>query len=386
MRYLCVLPVALIGLFGLQQLGGAGAGAIAGKTTAQASASATSAPTLTSLAEAAGASAMSRVAKLARKAAKGGQRVNVSEAVQDIARQSARVSVHDEVTRRAADLPDELWKPRLIHGLDPHTSWRDLNIAAIDLEGKTGSPTQVGVVLVTLRELSHEVTLRITPNDGEATKKATRIRLLDGSKEVSEAGTFADSQQLFETFVRDRVPLAFSHQGDLQGLMKEWSQIDNPGAAHLYAVEPGVEWLDVEDWARMMSYGDGNKLKEVYARVTGKQLSGAHVGVNDARAAARILYTLAEENPSFPTTYGELIKHQLTWRQHRGDFERLLKERLQTAIDQDVEKLTALYHREYEMARAELSSPKRALNRIKTNIPPPVIDTAARLRFGARAR
>lgn len=351
-KLICLALVALVSGGALRQLGEAQAKTISERTApvwATPSSPTLSSPTvtLTTRADAAGVAAVKQIRGLARRVASGSTDVDIVEEIATIARRNAGVSVFDKFLGRARNFPRNQWEHRLIPGIDPDASWRDLDIISVDLEGKTGEPTQIGLVEVSRREIGNELTIRLTPSNGESTPKATRLRLLDTSKEVSEAGAFSESSDYFSNFARDRVPLAFNHQGDLRGLMREWRGLGTPAEDRLFLVDKDIEWIDVENWARMFSFGDHNSLGDVHRRVMGESLAGQHVGVNDARGAARVLYRLAEENEDMPKTYGELVQFQMAWRAHRKEFTKLQRERLEAAIELDIRELTEVFEREF---------------------------------------
>ncbi len=364
-KYAGVLSIALIGLLGFKQLGAEAANVLHGQAEAETELSLAAGasnrwvtlPSLVSRVQAGVGGALGDIAYLARRVVRGSTPASaVPGEIAQIAQRSAKASVFDEISQLAKQLPDEEWRPRLIHGLDPDTPWRDLDIVSVDLEGIIGEPTQIGLVQISRRELGNEITIRMTPSSGESTKKATRLRLLDSTKEVSEAAAFGESLSLFKTFSEGRVPLAFQHQGDLQGLMHEWSLLENPGRIGIYVVEPEIEWIDVANWGRMFAFGTKNNLGALHWRVVEESLSGAHVGVNDARGAARVLFRLAEDHPEMPATYGELVKHQVAWRKFRGQVEELQEARLETAIEAEALRLTDAFEEELKLQKAKRRS------------------------------
>ncbi len=298
MRYAFILPLALLAASPFATLGESAAIAITGQSSADGRIGTTSQSS----------PPLSLPSSATEEASNGGLPAIGSSS------QAGAVSIIEEISKLAKQLPDEVMIGKLIPGIDPNTPWRELPMVAMDVEGNKGSPTQFGLVAIDGAWIGDETTLHITPRSGDMTKVAVSARRLLSQAEPELPSKFESKLDEFTRLTAGRVPLAYQSANERAAIAAEIAVLSDL-APDLHLADPGVAWIDAGLWVDVFpEYKTPTPaLGNVHFALELGQLDGAHIAVNDARAAAKVLFRLSErkEFRRFgPTTYEELIRFQ----------------------------------------------------------------------------
>jgi DNA polymerase III subunit epsilon len=127
--------------------------------------------------------------------------------------------------------------------------------------------------------------------------------------------------------LRGAIPAAYNAGFDrgfvLAELRRAGLPTDDPTAPP--ALRSNVEWLDPLVWARHIQRKEKSKTLGDVAERLGIKIENAHRASDDAEAALRVMYALAED-ARVPKLYGGLMKEQRRlWRLQEQDFARWRK-------------------------------------------------------------
>jgi DNA polymerase-3 subunit epsilon len=191
-------------------------------------------------------------------------------------------------------------------------AWRDLEVALLDVE-TTGRDAahdrviEIGIVVGRGGEVVARYNWMLNP--GIPIPEESRAVHGITDEQVASAPRFEAVAVEIAEALAGRVPAAYNAGFDKTFLLGEYARLDQRLEKSPPALRREVEWLDPLVWAREIQADERSRaLGEVAARL-GIQLETAHRASEDAEAALRVLYVLAQD-ARVPRPYGAMVQEQ----------------------------------------------------------------------------
>lgn len=204
---------------------------------------------------------------------------------------------------RAAGLAEEF---------EPDGAWRDLTIAFVDTE-TTGTDSavdrviEVGIVIGRQGAVVERHSWLLHP--GMPIPEASTAVHGITDADVAEQPSFADvAPEIVERF-GGALPAAYNAEFDRGFLLAELERAGHLPERPAPAVRGEVRWLDPLVFARELYPGRQSRALGAMCERLGIELVKAHRATDDAEAALKLLYILAED-PRVPDTYAALVREQ----------------------------------------------------------------------------
>jgi DNA polymerase-3 subunit epsilon len=192
-------------------------------------------------------------------------------------------------------------------------TWRDLEIALLDVE-TTGRDAahdrviEVGIVVGRGGEIVARYNWLLNP--GMSIPQEAREVHGITDEQVASAPTFDAVAHEIADALRGRVPAAYNADFDKQFLLAEYARLgDRDQTTAPPALRREVSWVDPLVWAREIQSEERSRALGEVAQRLGIALEKAHRASEDAEAALRVLYALAED-ARIPRPYGALVQEQ----------------------------------------------------------------------------
>jgi DNA polymerase-3 subunit epsilon len=192
------------------------------------------------------------------------------------------------------------------------TTWRDLEIALVDVE-TTGRDAahdrviEVGIVVGRGGEIVARYNWLLNP--GMPIPQEARDVHGITDEQVAAAPSFESVAHEIADALRGRVPAAYNAEFDKTFLLSEYARIGKKLDAAPPALRREIAWVDPLVWAREIQAEQRSRALSEVAQRLGIALEKAHRASQDAEAALRVLYALAED-ARIPRPYGALIQEQ----------------------------------------------------------------------------
>jgi DNA polymerase III subunit epsilon len=192
-------------------------------------------------------------------------------------------------------------------------AWRDLEIALLDVE-TTGRDAahdrviEVGIVVGRGGEVVARYNWLLNPSIPIPQESRDVHGITDEA--VAAAPRFEAVAHEIADALRGRVPAAYNADFDKTFLLSEYARMNRAaeGAAPP-ALRREVSWIDPLVWAREIQADQKSRALSEVAQRLGIALEKAHRASEDAEAALRVLYALAED-ARIPRPYGALVQEQ----------------------------------------------------------------------------
>lgn len=199
----------------------------------------------------------------------------------------------------------------LAEEFDGGAPWHDIPIAVIDFETTGLDPAhdyilEAGVVLFDRGEVlsRHQWLIRPpipVPEESQAVHGIS-------NEDLKDAPPFAEVREELLPVLRGRLPVAYNASFDRRFLLSEFARLPASSGAVPPALRDGVAWLDPLVWAReAFKYETGDRKLTTMCSKLGIEMGTAHRAADDATAAGKVLFALADH---MPATYGELVRIQ----------------------------------------------------------------------------
>jgi DNA polymerase-3 subunit epsilon len=193
------------------------------------------------------------------------------------------------------------------------SSWRDLEVALLDVETTGRDPAhdrviEVGIVVGRGGEVVARYNWLLNPGISIPQEARDVHGITD--EQVASAPLFEAVADEIAAALRGRVPAAYNADFDKTFLHSEYARL---GRAVTGVVPPAlrreVSWVDPLVWAREIQAGEKSRALSEVAQRLGIALEKAHRASEDAEAALRVLYALAED-ARIPRPYGAFVQEQ----------------------------------------------------------------------------
>jgi DNA polymerase III subunit epsilon len=199
----------------------------------------------------------------------------------------------------------------LCDGFLAEAPWRELPIALLDLEttgrdAQTDRIVEVGIVIGQAGEVLRRHSWLVNPT----IPIAEEARAVHGisNDDVKDAPEFAAIAAEVLAAMAGSIPAAYNAPFDRGFILAELTRAGVELEVHP-VVRRGTDWLDPLIWARHLHSNERSRtLGDMSARL-GIKLENAHRATDDAEAALRVLYALAED-ARMPKSYGAFIEEQ----------------------------------------------------------------------------
>ncbi|MBW2526510.1 MAG: 3'-5' exonuclease [Deltaproteobacteria bacterium] len=204
---------------------------------------------------------------------------------------------------RAAGLADDF---------PPDEPWRNYPIAFVDTETTGRDPKEdrvieVGIVIGEGGELKSFHSWLINPGM-PIPAESTKIHGIT-DEEVAGKPTFAEAAAEILEVLAGALPAAYNAEFDRGFILAEVERAQLELESPPPAVRPNVRWLDPLVFAREVFPGRQSRALGAVCKRLGIELERAHRATDDAAAALRVLYAIAED-PKVPDTYAAFIREQ----------------------------------------------------------------------------
>ncbi len=191
-------------------------------------------------------------------------------------------------------------------------TWRDLEVALLDVETTGRDPAhdrviEVGIVVGRAGEIVARYNWMLNP--GMSIPQEARDVHGITDEQVASAPSFDAVAHEIADALRGRIPAAYNADFDKQFLLSEYARIGMKVDAPPPALRREVAWVDPLVWAREIQAGEKSRALSEVAQRLGIALEKAHRASEDAEAALRVLYALAED-ARIPRPYGALVQEQ----------------------------------------------------------------------------
>ncbi len=217
----------------------------------------------------------------------------------------------------------------LVEELAADAAWLELPIALVDVEttGRDASVdrvVEVGIAVGRAGEVIARYNWLIHP--GMPIPEEARSVHGISDDDVKDAPRFEAVAHEIAGALAGCIPAAYNAAFDRAFLSGEFARSGSTATAP--ALRRDIEWVDPLVWARELQREERSKaLGEVAARL-GVKLEKAHRASDDAEAALRVLYGLAEGG-RIPRPYGAFVQEQRRLAQLHADERRRWKNQLQ---------------------------------------------------------
>ncbi len=191
-------------------------------------------------------------------------------------------------------------------------TWRDLEIALLDVE-TTGRDAahdrviEVGIVVGRAGEIVARYNWLLNPSI-PIPQEARDVHGIS-DEQVANAPTFEMVAHEIADALRGRVPAAYNADFDKTFLLSEYARIGKKIDATPPALRREVAWFDPLVWAREIQAEEKSRALGDVAQRLGIAMEKAHRASEDAEAALRVLYALAED-ARIPRPYGAFVQEQ----------------------------------------------------------------------------
>ncbi len=197
--------------------------------------------------------------------------------------------------------------------IDPDSRWVDHPIAFVDTE-TTGTDSQVdrvievGIVIGRGGEVESRHSWLINPEIPipDESRKVHGI----SDEDVAEKPSFGEVAGDIVAAFRGALPAAYNADFDRGFILAELERAGYQEEEPPPAIRSEVVWLDPLVWARELFKGKGeSRALGAVAKRLGISLERAHRATDDAEAALRVLYAIAEDS-RVPQGYAALMQEQ----------------------------------------------------------------------------
>jgi DNA polymerase-3 subunit epsilon len=192
-------------------------------------------------------------------------------------------------------------------------SWApDLEVALVDVE-TTGRDAahdrviEVGIVVGRGGEVVARYNWLVNPGIPIPQEARDVHGITD--EQVASSPTFEAVAHEIADALRGRVPAAYNADFDKTFLHAEYARLGRKVEGTAPALRREVSWVDPLVWAREIQSGEKSRALGEVAQRLGIALEKAHRASEDAEAALRVLYALAED-ARIPRPYGALVQEQ----------------------------------------------------------------------------
>jgi len=192
------------------------------------------------------------------------------------------------------------------------STWRDIEIALLDVE-TTGRDAahdrviEVGIVVGRGGEVVARYNWLLNPGIPIPQEARDVHGITD--EQVANAPTFESVAHEIADALRGRIPAAYNAEFDKQFLLSEYARVGGAKHEGVPALRREVSWVDPLVWAREIQSEERSRALTDVAQRLGIALEKAHRASEDAEAALRVLYVLAED-ARIPKPYGALVQEQ----------------------------------------------------------------------------
>ena len=194
------------------------------------------------------------------------------------------------------------------------STWRDLEIALLDVE-TTGRDAahdrviEVGIVVGRAGEIVAKYNWLLNPGIPIPQESREVHGITD--EQVASAPSFDAVAHEIADALRGRVPAAYNAEFDKQFLLSEFARIGARSSVERAppALRRETAWVDPLVWAREIQADERSRALADVAQRLGIVHEKAHRASEDAEAALRVLYALAED-ARMPRQYGPLVQEQ----------------------------------------------------------------------------
>jgi DNA polymerase-3 subunit epsilon len=192
------------------------------------------------------------------------------------------------------------------------TEWRDLEIALLDVE-TTGRDAahdrviEVGIVVGRGGEVVARYNWLLNPGIPIPQESRDVHGITDD--QVAASPTFEAVAHEIADALRGRVPAAYNADFDKTFLLSEYARLGGAVDQPPPALRRETAWVDPLVWAREIQADEKSRALSDVAQRLGIALEKAHRASEDAEAALRVLYALAED-ARVPRRYGPLVQEQ----------------------------------------------------------------------------
>ncbi|MDB4941993.1 MAG: polymerase alpha subunit [Labilithrix sp.] len=212
----------------------------------------------------------------------------------------------------------------LVAGFANDVPWEELDVALLDVEttGRDASVdrvVEVGIVVGRRGGIVARYNWLINPGMPIPAEVTAIHHITD--EMVADKPRFEAVASEIANALRGCVPAAYNALFDRAFMQSEFfrAKVDATGVP---ALSREVEWLDPLVWAREIQEGEKSRsLGDVAARL-GVALENAHRAEDDAEAALRVLYALAQDS-RMPRAYGAMVQEQRRIAQVQADARRM---------------------------------------------------------------
>jgi DNA polymerase-3 subunit epsilon len=190
--------------------------------------------------------------------------------------------------------------------------WRDIEVALLDVE-TTGRDAahdrviEVGIVVGRGGEVVARYNWLLNPGIPIPQESREVHGITD--EQVASSPSFEAVAQEIADALRNRIPAAYNADFDKTFLLSEYARLAAKVESPPPALRRETAWVDPLVWAREIQADQKSRaLSDVAARL-GVAHEKAHRASEDAEAALRVLYALAED-ARVPRQYGALVQEQ----------------------------------------------------------------------------
>ena len=197
-----------------------------------------------------------------------------------------------------------------VHGDD---RWVDQPIAFVDTEttgtdSKTDRVIEVGIVIGRGGQVQAKHNWLINPEQ-PIPPSSTEIHGIR-DEDVADKPTFAQLLEPIMDALRGSIPAAYNAEFDRGFILSELERTGVTLSEPPSAVSRSVVWLDPLVFARELYKGRGeSRALGAVAKKLGVPLENAHRATDDAEAALRVLYKMAEDS-RVPQGYAAFVQEQ----------------------------------------------------------------------------
>jgi len=114
------------------------------------------------------------------------------------------------------------------------------------------------------------------------------------------------------------IPAAHNASFDREFLLAEIQRLQRHDLRDVPAIRDRVVWIDPLVWARHLFQEEKSRKLSAMAELLGVEMERAHRATDDASAALRLMYKMAEQN-RVPSAYGEFIQEQVRLSRIQGE-------------------------------------------------------------------
>jgi DNA polymerase-3 subunit epsilon len=191
-------------------------------------------------------------------------------------------------------------------------AWRDIEIALLDVETTGRDPAhdrviEVGIVIGRAGEVVARYNWLLNPGIPIPQEARDVHGITD--EQVANAPTFESVAHEIADALRGRIPAAYNAEFDKQFLLSEYARLGVKLESTPPALRREISWVDPLVWAREIQSNERSRALADVAQRLGIALEKAHRASEDAEAALRVLYALAED-ARIPKPYGALVQEQ----------------------------------------------------------------------------